>query len=50
MHIHGKMQDKHKDIPSEKWTKDIFNMMADIEKKENGNEKLSSEWKEKALS
>ena len=37
-----------KDIPSEKWTKDIFNMMADIEKKENGNEKLSNEWKEKA--
>jgi len=37
-----------KDIPSEQWTKDIFNMMADIEKKENGNEKLSNEWKEKA--
>ena len=37
-------------IPSEKWTKNTFIMMADIELKENGNEKLSNQWKEKSLS
>ncbi len=37
-------------IPEKDWTKNLFIMMAEIEKKENGNLKLSNEWIQKSKS